>query len=74
MTCKLDGRNCRFDRDGNCEFCDVKRPKFFEGLGGEIIGPSGHVVARVMVDNLTTADAGRVMRTLVESLNKEFSK
>ena len=46
--------------------------RFFEMVGGEIMGPTGKPVAYVQVDNLTTAEAARAARAIVAALEAEF--
>ncbi|RRH72007.1 hypothetical protein [Falsigemmobacter faecalis] len=45
---------------------------FIEMPGGVIIGPNGRDALRVAVDELTTAEAGRITRTVIAALNAEF--
>jgi len=46
---------------------------FIEGIGGDIFGPNGKVVAGVCVQDLTTDDANRLVRVIVAALNAEFN-
>jgi hypothetical protein len=46
---------------------------FVEGIGGDIWGPTGKVVAKVCVEDLTTDDANRLVRAILAGLNAEFN-
>ena len=46
---------------------------FVEGIGGDIWGPTGKVVVRVCVEDLTTDDANRLVRVILAGLNAEFN-
>lgn len=48
--------------------------EFREECGGRIIGPTGQVVARVIVEDMTTAEAVLCVAAIVAALNAAFAK
>lgn len=49
------------------------KPRFFEARGGEIIDLfTGLTIARIAIENLNTASAGRVSAAIISALHAEF--
>lgn len=52
-----------------------KGKRFFESNGGCIYSmTTGYEVAKVSVENLTTEDAYRLVRTIIAALDKDFDR
>jgi len=46
--------------------------RFYEVGGGRIVGPNGHTILAINVGQLTIEDSHRVMKCILDSLEREF--